>query len=81
MKQTIMEVLKKINEYGLNNTEWNFVDTEVMSKEYYGTTKDIELKPSICLYVRTYEEENEWPMPDELMSLEDSTEKLLVYYV
>lgn len=81
MKQTIMEVLKKINEYGLDNTEWNFVDTEVMSKEYYGTTRDIELKPGISLYVKTDEEVKEFPMPDELMSLEDSSEKLLVYYV
>ena len=82
MKQTIIKVLKRINYDDINNSQWYICDQPtVNSKQWYGTSTNKELKPHIAIWVKTDEEVNVWPMPDELMNLEDSSEKLLVYYV
>lgn len=81
MKETIMEVVKKIHAEGLGNNEWDITEREISSQWYYGTLKDIVLKPHLAVYVRTYQEVNDWPLADELLSVQDSNDKVLIYYV
>ena len=85
MKENIFQLLNKINEEGLDNSQWGVTEDIFSTKGHFGTREDIDLEGK-WLYVHANEDSWEWVSfaealsPDNELQLMDSCSDFVLLY-